>query len=202
MADGSLFLGRTDEVALWDRVLAAARAAQPDQCGSHAVIVHGIGGMGKSVLTRRLVQLTADARYGGATPPAVLVDLEIERDRWPERYPALQGAGVGTLLYTIERELCEKLGARGERAFADFRGVLGQIVAVARDGDRADAEASGVDGALSDDERQGIERVATLVGGLIGVPLAEGIVGASLGVGAVAGRLTRIHELGSFSADR
>jgi hypothetical protein len=54
MADRGLFFSRGDELRRWRVILQDARApTSDDRRGSFVVLVHGIGGMGKSRLVRR-----------------------------------------------------------------------------------------------------------------------------------------------------
>jgi Flp pilus assembly protein TadD len=192
-----IFLGRVDEQRRWQAALAAAEPAKkddPQARGSQVVLIHGIGGMGKSRLVRRLLELaTASAlpprRRGAARLRTVLVDLESERKRVPDRYPPLEGPSVGTLLYTLERTICEELGNVAEEAFADFRAVLGQVIDVVRDSDRIQQDAKQSGEGLTADEQKGLEKAAGLVGGLLGVAVAGQIVGAGLAVGGTAARV-------------
>lgn len=103
----------------WKSILTASLdAAKDDQgTGSFVVLVHGIGGMGKSTLLRHIVD---EIKKGAQTrrrraPMSILIDLEDERRRVPDRYPALEGPSVGTLLYAVERAVCACgwAGARG-----------------------------------------------------------------------------------------
>ena len=199
MADDGVFLGRVDELQRWQLVLAGARAradGQTEDGGSYVALVHGIGGMGKSRLVRRLVELTPDTRTVRRRGPpheyrAVLIDLEAERKRVPDRYPPLEGPSVGTLLYTLERTICEQFGASAEDAFADFRAVLGQIIEVVRDSDRLRQEAQQAGAELSAEDRKGLENAAVLVGGLLGVTLSGPIVSAGIAVGGTAAKMFR-----------
>ncbi len=59
-----LFLGRSEEQACFGAVLAdLAGGGQPDE--GYVVLVHGLGGIGKSTLLRRYRQIAADGLPAG-----------------------------------------------------------------------------------------------------------------------------------------
>lgn len=193
MADRGLFLGRGDELRRWRGVLQDARAsASGDGRGSFVVLVHGIGGMGKSRLVRRLCDLVDERGGTGKGAVArVLVDLESERDRLPDRYPPFEGPSVGTLLYTIERAVCGELGERAERSFAAFRSTLGQIIKLVGDAERLELEAKQAGRGLSGEERKGLQDAATVVAGLAGAAIVGSLVGAGVAAAGPVSRLLR-----------
>ncbi len=196
--DSGEFLGRADERRRWGTILQESRRASKEDRRSFVVLVHGIGGMGKSQLTSRLVEIAAgkvDSGSQGRQPAmsTVLIDLEAERQRLPDKYPAIVGPSIGTLLYTIERAVCECLGKPGEAAFANFRSVLASILDLVNNQDRVRMEREHEGSQLSEREISGLEEAAILVAGLAGVTISGGTaaaaVGAGFGLARVAGRL-------------
>jgi hypothetical protein len=191
------FVGRAAEMRAWKSVLAASRDSRDVEAsaGSFVVLVHGIGGMGKSRLVRRIVAELDEGRRGRSrrrlAPTPVLIDLEDERRRTPDRYPPLEGPSVGTLLYAVERAVCEQLGQSAEQAFAGFRGELAGMIDLVRDADRLDSEARQAGRELTDDERSALKRATDLVGGLIGVPGAGQAAETALSLGGAATRRLR-----------
>lgn len=186
------FVGRAAEMRAWKSVLEASRDSRGDDASteSFVVLVHGIGGMGKSRLVRCIVaELEAASRARTRrrpAPTAVLIDLEDERRRVPELYPPLEGPSVGTLLYAVERAVCEQLGQRAEHAFAGFRGELAGVIDLVRDADRLESEARQAGRELTNEERSALKSAADLVGGLVGVPLAGQVADTGLSLSSAA----------------
>jgi tetratricopeptide (TPR) repeat protein len=178
------FLGRAAEIERWKHHLAGLtrRSFSPHQ--SFVTLVYGIGGLGKSTLVRKLLEPEGGiAAIGGAS---VLVDLEDERQRWPERYPPLQGPSLGTVLFTIERAIVDRLGRSADQAFGEFRGTLAEILSLVSQPER-DALARD-DAVPPDSELDGATAAANLVAGLLGVPVPASAVAAGLAIGETARR--------------
>ncbi len=147
--------------------------------------------MGKSQLTTRFVEMadgsveSADERVDPSLP-CVLINLEAERQRLPERYPALEGPSIGTLLYAVERAICEELGSLAEEAFAEFRDVLARILDLVDKSDQMRSNREQEGKSLTEQQIAGLESAVGLVTGLVGVKVdphsavAVGVAGRGL----------------------
>jgi Flp pilus assembly protein TadD len=120
-----LFVGRATEQDEFRRVLEIAkRAADPDE--GHVVLIHGLGGIGKTTLLRRLHRAAGPSRRGGPLV-AEVVDCEDERRRNRGDYEGPDGPPVWRLLDRLYAAV--EAGAAGNRhlasqvetAFAGFR---------------------------------------------------------------------------------
>jgi tetratricopeptide (TPR) repeat protein len=150
---------------------------------SHVVVIHGIGGIGKSALTRQLLRDVNGHTSAEQPVTSVLVDLEAERQRSPARFPPLEGANLTTILYTVERALTEAMDAEAETAFAEFRSVLGEILHLASRGKSAVGESSPL---LTADQLRGIEEAIAISAGLAGLHITSPEVAAGIATGSAS----------------
>ena len=187
------FIGRDDERARWRSLLAVAGLERTEGQGdaSSVVVIHGIGGLGKSELTRALLSDTQEASTR-AEAGAILIDLEAERQRSPARFPAVEGASLTTVLYTVERALAEEFGADAEVAFAGFRSVLGEVLQIAVRGRAPVAEKP----VLTPDELRGVEEAVAISAGLAGLHVASPELSAGIAVGSASVRAVRRFRSG------
>ena len=134
------FVGRTTEQDEFRRVLDLAGGAAGDPDEGHVVLVHGLGGIGKSTLLRRLHETAGKSRRGGPLV-AEIVDCEDERRRNRGDYEGPDGPPVWKLLdrlyaalrddaddrppeSKVERAFNRQLDSRVERAFKGFRQAM------------------------------------------------------------------------------
>ncbi|MFI6902801.1 tetratricopeptide repeat protein [Nonomuraea sp. NPDC050394] len=162
-----IFVGRTEEQERFASLLSALRdpADGPDE--GFAVLVHGHGGMGKSTLVNRYVDMAAAAGLRG-----VLVDLDAEQVQDLDQAVGLWRASLVSTLERIAFELCppgeRRQGRAAGKEFEDFAAAvdaLGESDQDAPEGEEADSGARAwTKGAL--------ELGGELVGdALFGVPL-------------------------------
>jgi hypothetical protein len=99
-----LFVGRTTEQDEFRRVLDHVRIGgrqfrhapdSPDE--AHVVLVHGLGGIGKSTLLKRVREIAGEWRRGGSVV-ADIVDCEDEQRRYPSEYSGPDGPPIWRLL--------------------------------------------------------------------------------------------------------
>ena len=119
------FVGRTTEQDAFHRVLDLAEAAAGDPDEGRVVLIHGPGGIGKSMLLRRLHETAAQPRPDGPLV-AEIVDCEDERQRHRGEYEGQDGPPVWLLLDRLHTAV--GAGAADprqkswvERAFRGFR---------------------------------------------------------------------------------
>ena len=121
-----LFVGRTNEQDEFRRVLELASAAGlPDE--AHVVVAHGLGGIGKSTLLRRLHEAVGPSRRGGPLVTEI-IDCEDEQ-QWRNRadYAGLGGPPIWKLLDRLYAALeaagaaDRQLKSQVDKAFKDFR---------------------------------------------------------------------------------
>ncbi|MDO4718435.1 MAG: AAA family ATPase [Propionibacteriaceae bacterium] len=129
MSAAATFLARTDEINRFKLALEEVTASTQDGDWSTVILVHGLGGIGKSSLLRRLAEEVAE--------PTGLVWLDFEderRDNEPA-YGGEAGPGLLAVFNSIQRACLEELGRHGDRraaesCFADFRKAVGQLSAL------------------------------------------------------------------------
>ena len=179
MQDRGLFLGRVDEVRRFTDASEQWRGSFGGDGWPTVVLVHGLGGIGKSSLLRRLGQLCQP------TDAVAWIDFEDERKLRPAAYGGDTGPGLVTTLDAIMRGCVEAMAEHGdretaERAFDDYRVAvtrLPQILEHIRAG-IAEAEQRG----LTKEDIAALETTAVTVGALIthqpvAFPAAAGTVG-------------------------
>jgi Flp pilus assembly protein TadD len=121
-----LFVGRTNEQDEFRRVLelASGAAGLPDE--AHVVVAHGLGGIGKSTLLRRLHEGVGPSRRGG---PLVTEIVDCENEQWRNRgdYAGLGGPPIWKLLDRLYAaledagDIDKQLKSQVDKAFKDFR---------------------------------------------------------------------------------
>lgn len=141
------FVGRRDELARFASLLAGLPAGArrtsvgwrrsrsgpvpAESAKSQVVLVHGLGGSGKSRLLRQF-RLMADGNLADSPVPAgrvrtVWLDWEDERRDQPGSYASEAGPGLVTVLDAVQRAIISAFGAdrraveRVERAFGAYR---------------------------------------------------------------------------------
>ncbi len=122
------FFGRATEQDSFRRVLDLAGGAADGPDEAYVVLVHGLGGIGKSELLRRLHEAAGQRQRGGPLV-AGIVDCEYERRRNPVDYAGQNGPPIWRLLdqlYAAVRAGAagRRLESRVERAFAGFRQAM------------------------------------------------------------------------------
>ena len=113
MAGEGVFLGRADEVRRFSDALASLPYLGFAEDWPTVVVVHGLGGIGKSTLLRRLRELVSDP------DAAVWVDFEEERKRQPQLFRGDLGPGLRTVLDAVMRACVEALESLGDRELAE-----------------------------------------------------------------------------------
>jgi Flp pilus assembly protein TadD len=187
-----VFVGRATEQDKFRYVLSLAGGAAGGADTGHVVLVHGLGGIGKSTLLRRLHETAGQSRRGGPLV-AEIVDCEEWRNRGD--YAGPDGPPVWKLLdrlyravragaadrppeSKVERAFNRQLESRVDRAFAGFRQAMAALPELERRASELGIEASFGRGRLSAEELSalfqavvGAAQVATAVTG-VGAPVA------------------------------
>ena len=127
MADD--FFGRGSEQDTFRRVLDLAGGAADGPDEAYVVLVHGLGGIGKSMLLRRLHEAAGQRQQRGGPLVAGIVDCESERRHNPVDYAGPDGPPIWRLLdrlYAAVRAGAagRRLESRVVRAFAGFRQAM------------------------------------------------------------------------------
>lgn len=162
-----IFVGRTEEQERFRAVLAAQRdqADGPDE--GHAVLVHGHGGMGKSTLVNRYVELAAAAGLR-----TVLVDLDAEQVQDLDQAADLWRASLVGTLERIAFELCPPGERRkGRAAGKEFEEFIAAVDALS-ESDPGTPEGEATESGARAWAKGALELGGELVGdALFGVPL-------------------------------
>jgi Flp pilus assembly protein TadD len=123
---GEWFVGRTTEQDEFRRVLMLARTATGAPNDAHVVLVHGLGGIGKSTLLARLHEIAGASRRGGPVVARKPVDCEEQRLLNPADYAGPGGPPVGGLLDLLYTELLKsatgwRMREQVKKAFKEYR---------------------------------------------------------------------------------
>ena len=180
-----LFLGRSEEQACLEAVLAdLAGGGQPDE--GYVMLVHGLGGIGKSTLLRRYRQIAADGlpagrgRSGGLLVTAV--NWESEQRLRAADYMPEGGPPVWVVLDRIYGAIRESAAASRrdaaavEKAFAPFRVQVTKVPELATEVQRA----------LAGAEREPQTSAADIEAVLQAVGRGAAVLGAAHPLGALA----------------
>lgn len=189
MQDRGLFFGRVDEVRRFSDASAQVRASAGGDGWPAVVLVHGLGGIGKSSLLHHLKQLREP------NDAVAWIDFEDERKLRPAAFGGDNGPGLVTLLDSIMRACVEAMDQQGDRvpaekALDDYRVAvtrLPQLLEQIRAG-IAEAEQRGV----TKEDVDALKATAVTMGALITqqpltLPAAVGTA-ATVGRAAVARR--------------
>jgi tetratricopeptide (TPR) repeat protein len=122
-----LFVGRTNEQDEFRRVLelASGAAGLPDE--AHVVVAHGLGGIGKSSLLRRLHDTAGPPRRGGPLVTEIINCEDEQQWRNPGDYAGLGGPPIWKLLDRLYAAIeaagaaDRQLKSQVDKAFKDFR---------------------------------------------------------------------------------
>jgi tetratricopeptide (TPR) repeat protein len=190
-----LFVGRGEEESRFRVVLSSLReGGLPDE--GHVVLVHGLGGIGKSMLLARYVQIAAGddlpAAGGGRRELLVArVDWEIEQRVRAADFALDGGPPVWVVLDRIYRALggsvagSKREAGLAERAFGSFRAQVTNLPELAEDVRRAFPGGESEKATTAADVEavvQAIGRGAAAAGGPAAVlaagPAVRGVVGA------------------------
>jgi hypothetical protein len=181
-----LFLGRGEEQACFGEVLAdLADGGQPDE--GYVVLVHGLGGIGKSTLLRRYRQIAADglpAVRGAGSRGLLLatVNWESELRLRAADYMPEGGPPIWVVLDRIYGAILEAATASRrdagaiERAFAPFRVQVTKVPELAMEVQRA----------LAGGERQPQTSSADIEAVVQAVGRGAAVLGAALPLGGLA----------------
>ena len=192
----TLFVGRSEEESRFRVVLSSLReGGLPDE--GHVVLVHGLGGIGKSMLLTRYVQIAAgdDLPAAGGGRRGVLVarvDWEIEQRVRAADFALDGGPPVWVVLDRIYRALGVSVAGSkrdsgfAERAFGSFRAQVTNLPELAEDVRRAFPGGASEKATTAADVEavvQVIGRGAAAAGGgpaavLAAGPAVRGVVGA------------------------
>ena len=184
-----LFLGRGEELACFDAVLAGlAGGGEPDE--GHVLLVYGLGGIGKSTLLRRYGQIAAEGRAaaGGRGLLLAVVDWESEQRLRAADYVADGGPPIWVVLDRVYRAVRDAAPGRRataavEKAFASFRLQVARVPELAGEVQRALPGADGGRQASAAD----IDAVLQAVGrgaAVLGAAHPAGVLGGPAIIGA------------------
>ncbi len=202
---GELFVGRATEQDEFRRVLELAGGAAGDPDEAHVVLVHGLGGIGKSTLLRRLHETARKSRRGGPVV-ADIVDCEDERRRNRGDYTGPDGPPVGKLLdrlYTAVRDSAPDRQAKAqlEKAFKDFRQTMAAQPELSSRASQLGIGAPGGQGQLSVEQLSALGQTTVDAARIIGA--TTGLVVPHVGIpitavattaGAAMGAARRYHK--------
>lgn len=181
-----LFLGRSGEQARFEAVLAdLASREEPDE--GHVLLVHGLGGIGKSTLLRRYEQIAADglsAGWGHGGPGLLLaaVNWESVQRLRPADYVPEGGPPIWVVLDRVYGAIREAAAASRrdaaavEKRFAPFRAQIAKVPELAKEVQRA----------LAGVEREPQTSAADLEAVLQAVGRGAAVLGAAHPLSAVA----------------
>lgn len=181
----SVFLARSDERRRFRDAEAQTRAGDGFDASPIVVLVHGIGGIGKSSLLRQFKKACDEH------DAVVWIDFEEARKAQPAAFGGDYGPALQTVLDLIMRECLDALDVRKDRAQAEkaFDKYRSDMVKLPRLFDQmrstaADATQSGA----TKEEIVALEKSAVALGTLllhqpVGVPMA---VGAASAIGQAA----------------
>ena len=170
VAHQGIFLARADEISRFSAALAEFGSGWRGEGWPTVVLIHGLGGIGKSSLMRRLQQMV-DERDAVA-----VVDFEEARKLHPAAFGGDAGPGLTTMLDVVMWECIDAMAKHrdrqiAQRAFDGYRTAVAQLPQLLeriRAG-MAEAEQTG----LAKEDIVALEKSALAVGTLIGhQPLA------------------------------
>lgn len=181
-----LFLGRSEEQTCFEAVLAdLASSGEPDE--GHVLLVHGLGGIGKSTLLRRYGQIAADGlstTWGHRGPRLLLaaVNWESEQRLRAADYVPEGGPPIWVVLDRVYGAIREAAAASRrdaaavEKKFAPFRAQITKVPELAKEVQRA----------LAGVEREPQTSAADLEAVLQAVGRGAAVLGAAHPLSAVA----------------
>jgi tetratricopeptide (TPR) repeat protein len=166
-----LFFGRDDEQRQFGELLAElARTPKKAEPGcSHVVIVHGIGGIGKSTLAARFRRVAAEGDYRDRNTVVTIDWADVRQD---PAFATQPGSSFQAVLDKLEQE-CSRTG-RLARCFAQFRRLRLRVAQVNADVDRMGGQAD------SGQPDTAVGRSARMVGSVL---QAGEVVGVPPGLG-------------------
>ena len=208
-------LARADEQERFRALLnAIASSAVVDGDSSWVTLVHGLGGIGKSTLLSRFLEiargdLPADRPLAGKFT-AVFVDWEQERERAPVDYPGDRPPSLGIVLQRLYQFVTAEIEPRrAERVFASYRQAVTNLADWHAWTDEHRREAQAGTASLSDEERMAVAALVVKLGFAIPNPaallsLAPDVAAVAVGApGAASGvqKLIRRRRNGKVDPD-
>ena len=187
MTRGELFLARADEVRRFSEALDAVRDEASGEGWPTIVLVHGLGGIGKSSLLRHLRQTIDNSEA------VAWLDFEDERRLRPVAFGGDAGPGLTTVLDTVMRACLEAMKPHrdlkvAQDAFDDYRVAVARLPVMLDQirGALAEAQQTG----LAKEDIVALEKSAVAVAALVAqqpvaIPAAVGAASA-LGQSALA----------------
>lgn len=151
-----MFLGRTDEQRRFETALAETITGRPGPGPSQVLLVHGLGGIGKTALCERFDEIARGtleaAKSNEGEFLVATVNWQDERDKRPPDFPGLTGPQPLTVFTAMHDAVIEsltinpdkRLAKKVNRAFEGFLEVVAQMPAVQeRDARIAEAMSQG-----------------------------------------------------------
>lgn len=183
-------LARADEQKRFRALLnAVASSAVVEGDSSWVILVHGLGGIGKSRLLGRFLEI-ARGDLPTDRPLAekfttVSVDWEQERERAQVDYPGDRPPGLGTVLQRLYQSVtAETEPRRAERVFDSYRRAATNLMDWYAWTDQRRSEAQAGTAPLSDEERMAMASLAVKLG--LAIPHPATLLSLAPDVAAVA----------------